>query len=147
VSKSIDVAQETYLHYVTALDKGFDVVAISGQINGGSECLSSNKFSLAGDDWAALRDDRCCATARSRSIANEGVSPTARGVVGSCSLEAVRGWQTLAAAMFERFAREFRAGSSRDATWPQACRRARFQSLTARCGEFRAVEMKTLPDI
>ena len=27
VSKSIDVAQVTYLHYVTALDKGFDVVA------------------------------------------------------------------------------------------------------------------------
>ena len=32
VSKSIDVAQVTYLHYVTALDKGFDVVAVSGQI-------------------------------------------------------------------------------------------------------------------
>ncbi|HVQ69630.1 MAG TPA: ABC transporter substrate-binding protein, partial [Bradyrhizobium sp.] len=28
VSKSIDVAQVTYLHYVTALDKGFDVVAV-----------------------------------------------------------------------------------------------------------------------
>jgi ABC-type nitrate/sulfonate/bicarbonate transport system substrate-binding protein len=44
VSKSIDVAQVTYLHYVTALDKGFDVVAVSGQINGGSECISSNKL-------------------------------------------------------------------------------------------------------
>ncbi len=31
VSKSIDVAQVTYLHYITALDKGFDVVAVSGQ--------------------------------------------------------------------------------------------------------------------
>jgi ABC-type nitrate/sulfonate/bicarbonate transport system substrate-binding protein len=45
----------TYLHYVTALDKGFDVVAVSGQINGGSECLSSNKLALAGEDWAAFK--------------------------------------------------------------------------------------------
>jgi len=55
VSKSIDVAQVTYLHYVTALDKGFDVVAVSGQINGGSECLSSNKLALVGEDWAAFK--------------------------------------------------------------------------------------------
>jgi ABC-type nitrate/sulfonate/bicarbonate transport system substrate-binding protein len=55
VSKSIDVAQVTYLHYVTALDKGFDVVAVSGQINGGSECISSNKLPLAGEDWAAFK--------------------------------------------------------------------------------------------
>jgi ABC-type nitrate/sulfonate/bicarbonate transport system substrate-binding protein len=55
VSKSIDVAQVTYLHYVTALDKGFDVVAISGQINGGSECLSSKKLSLEGGDWVAFK--------------------------------------------------------------------------------------------
>src|SRR5258708_19703748 len=55
VLKSIDVAQVTYLHYVTALDKGFDVVAISGQINGGSECLSSKKLSLEGDDWTAFK--------------------------------------------------------------------------------------------
>jgi ABC-type nitrate/sulfonate/bicarbonate transport system substrate-binding protein len=55
VSKSIDVAQVTYLHYVTALDKGFDVVAISGQVNGGSECLSVPRLDLAKGDWAALR--------------------------------------------------------------------------------------------
>jgi ABC-type nitrate/sulfonate/bicarbonate transport system substrate-binding protein len=55
VSKSIDVAQVTYLHYVTALDKGFDVVAVSGQINGGSECLSSSKLALPGEDWAAFK--------------------------------------------------------------------------------------------
>ena len=55
VSKSIDVAQVTYLHYVTALDKGFDVVAVSGQINGGSECISSNKLALPGEDWAAFK--------------------------------------------------------------------------------------------
>jgi ABC-type nitrate/sulfonate/bicarbonate transport system substrate-binding protein len=45
----------TYLHYVTALDKGFDVVAVSGQINGGSECISSNKLALPGEDWVAFK--------------------------------------------------------------------------------------------
>ena len=40
VSKSIDVGQVTYLHYAVALDKGFDVVAISGQVNGGSAMLA-----------------------------------------------------------------------------------------------------------
>ncbi|GAC1327108.1 MAG: ABC transporter substrate-binding protein [Beijerinckiaceae bacterium] len=55
VSKSIDVAQVTYLHYVTSLDKGFDVVAISGQVNGGSECLASNKLDLPPEDWAAFK--------------------------------------------------------------------------------------------
>ena len=55
VSKSIDVAQVTYLHYVTALDKGFDVVAVSGQINGGSECLSSMKLDLPAEDWSAFK--------------------------------------------------------------------------------------------
>ena len=55
VSKSIDVAQVTYLHYITALDKGFDVVAVSGQINGGSECLSSAKLDLPAEDWAAFK--------------------------------------------------------------------------------------------
>src|ERR1700709_1853844 len=42
VSKSIDVAQVTYLHYATALDKGFDIVAISGQISGGSQMVIGN---------------------------------------------------------------------------------------------------------
>jgi hypothetical protein len=37
VSRSIDVAQVTYLHYAMALDRGFDVVAISGQISGGQQ--------------------------------------------------------------------------------------------------------------
>ena len=55
VSKSIDVAQVTYLHYVTALDKGFDVVAISGQVNGGSECLSTPALDLPKDDWTAFK--------------------------------------------------------------------------------------------
>ena len=55
ISKSIDVAQVTYLHYVTALDKGFDVVAVTGQINGGSECLSANKLDLPPENWAAFK--------------------------------------------------------------------------------------------
>lgn len=55
LSKSIDVAQVTYLHYATALDKGFDVVAISGQINGGSQILVGNDLPLAENDWAGLK--------------------------------------------------------------------------------------------
>lgn len=55
VSKSIDVAQVTYLHYVTALDKGFDVVAISGQVNGGSEMISAKGLALKENDWNGLK--------------------------------------------------------------------------------------------
>ncbi len=55
VSKSIDVAQVTYLHYITALDKGFDVVAISGQVNGGSQMIVSNDLPVAPGDWDGLK--------------------------------------------------------------------------------------------
>jgi ABC-type nitrate/sulfonate/bicarbonate transport system substrate-binding protein len=55
VSKSVDVAQVTYLHFITALDKGFDVVAISGKINGGSEILVQPKLALAAGDWPSFR--------------------------------------------------------------------------------------------
>jgi len=55
VAKSIDVAQVTYLHFVTALDKGFDVVAISGHINGGSEIVAQPRLALAEGDWDGLR--------------------------------------------------------------------------------------------
>jgi ABC-type nitrate/sulfonate/bicarbonate transport system substrate-binding protein len=55
VSKSIDVAQITYLHFVAALDKGFDVVAISGHINGGSDILVQPGIPLAGEDWPGLK--------------------------------------------------------------------------------------------
>ncbi|MEH3086573.1 MAG: ABC transporter substrate-binding protein [Xylophilus ampelinus] len=55
LSKSIDVAQVTYLHYATALDKGFDVVAVSGQINGGSQILVGNEVPVAENDWAGLK--------------------------------------------------------------------------------------------
>ncbi|MEH2483994.1 ABC-type nitrate/sulfonate/bicarbonate transport system substrate-binding protein [Nitrobacteraceae bacterium AZCC 2146] len=55
VSKNIDVAQVTYLHYAIALDKGFDVVAISGQVNGGSAMLIGNDLPIAPNDWASLK--------------------------------------------------------------------------------------------
>ncbi len=55
VSKSIDVAQVTYLHYITALDKGFDVVAVSGQVNGGSEIVTAKGIDLKADDWDGLK--------------------------------------------------------------------------------------------
>lgn len=55
LSKSIDIGQITYLHYATALDKGFDVVAISGQVNGGSQILVSNDLPVTEKDWASLK--------------------------------------------------------------------------------------------
>ena len=55
LSKSIDVAQVTYLHYATALDKGFDVVAVSGQVNGGSQILVGNDLPIKENDWAGLK--------------------------------------------------------------------------------------------
>ncbi|MET0222298.1 MAG: ABC transporter substrate-binding protein, partial [Tardiphaga sp.] len=55
VSKNIDVAQITYLHYAVALDKGFDVVAISGQVNGGSAMLVANDVPVTPNDWASLK--------------------------------------------------------------------------------------------
>jgi len=55
LSKSIDVAQVTYLHYVTALDRGFDVVAISGQVNGGSQLVVGNTVNVQPNDWAGLK--------------------------------------------------------------------------------------------
>jgi ABC-type nitrate/sulfonate/bicarbonate transport system substrate-binding protein len=54
VSKSIDVAQITYPAIATALDRGFDVVAISGHVNGGSQMLISNSIDLKPDDWPGL---------------------------------------------------------------------------------------------
>ncbi len=55
VSKSVDIAQVTYLHFVTGLDKGMDLVAISGQVNGGSELLVATATPLTADDWAGLK--------------------------------------------------------------------------------------------
>src|ERR1700676_3055536 len=55
VSKSIDVGQVTYLHYAVALDKGFDVGAISGQVNGGSAMLVANDLPVTPEDWGSLK--------------------------------------------------------------------------------------------
>jgi ABC-type nitrate/sulfonate/bicarbonate transport system substrate-binding protein len=55
VSKNLDVAQVTYLHYAIALDKGFDVVAISGEVNGGSAMLVANDLDVAPNDWDSLK--------------------------------------------------------------------------------------------
>src|SRR3984893_12085365 len=55
VSKSIDVGQATYLHYAVGLDKGFDVVAISGQVNGGSAMLVTNDLPVTPEDWGSLK--------------------------------------------------------------------------------------------
>lgn len=55
MSKSIDVAQVTYLHYAAALDNGFDLVAIAGQINGGSQILVGNDLPINANDWVSLK--------------------------------------------------------------------------------------------
>ncbi len=55
VSKSVDIAQVTYLHFVTGLDKGMDLVAISGQVNGGSELLVGKDMVLEANDWVGLK--------------------------------------------------------------------------------------------
>uniref|UniRef100_UPI0040395E1D ABC transporter substrate-binding protein n=1 Tax=Variovorax sp. BK018 TaxID=3450241 RepID=UPI0040395E1D len=55
MSKSIDMVQVSYLHYIASLDRGFDVVAVSGHISGGSQCLAANDLPVAEGDWAALR--------------------------------------------------------------------------------------------
>src|SRR6202048_992448 len=54
-SESIDVEQGTYLHYAVALYKDFDVVAISGQVNGGSAMLVTNDLPVTPEDWGSLK--------------------------------------------------------------------------------------------
>jgi ABC-type nitrate/sulfonate/bicarbonate transport system substrate-binding protein len=54
-SKGVDIAQITYLSFVSGLDKGFDLVAVSGQVNGGSEILVGKDTKLQADDWASLK--------------------------------------------------------------------------------------------
>ncbi len=55
LSKSIDVGQVTYLHLATALDRGFDLVAVSGQVNGGSQILAANDLPVKQGDWTGLK--------------------------------------------------------------------------------------------
>ena len=55
MSKGIDVAQVTYLHYVTAVDRGFDVVAVSGHVNGGSDLIIPKDVDLKAGDWDGFK--------------------------------------------------------------------------------------------
>lgn len=55
MSKGIDVAQVTYLHYVTAVDRGFDVVAVSGHVNGGSDLIVAKDADLKPGDWDGFK--------------------------------------------------------------------------------------------
>ncbi|MDF2652230.1 MAG: transporter [Paenibacillus sp.] len=55
VSKSIDAAQITYLHYITAMGKDLDIVPISGQVNGGTDILVQKSLELKEDDWEGLK--------------------------------------------------------------------------------------------
>jgi ABC-type nitrate/sulfonate/bicarbonate transport system substrate-binding protein len=54
MSRSIDIAQLTYLHYVTAVDRGFDVVAITGHVNGGSDIIMGRQLGVPPGDWEQL---------------------------------------------------------------------------------------------
>lgn len=55
MSNGIDLAQVTYLHYVTAVDRGFDVVAISGHVNGGSDMIMAKSLPVKPGDWDGLK--------------------------------------------------------------------------------------------
>lgn len=55
LSGGIQVAQVTYVAYITALDRGFHVVAISGQIGGGSQLVLRPGLGIAPGDWTALK--------------------------------------------------------------------------------------------
>ncbi|RXZ76660.1 ABC transporter substrate-binding protein [Paenibacillaceae bacterium] len=55
VSKSIDAAQITYLHYITAVGKDLDIVPISGQVNGGTDLLAHKSLGLETDDWEGFK--------------------------------------------------------------------------------------------
>jgi len=55
MSNAIDVAQVTYLHYVTAVDRGLDVVAVSGHVNGGSDIIMGKSLGLRPGDWDGLK--------------------------------------------------------------------------------------------
>jgi ABC-type nitrate/sulfonate/bicarbonate transport system substrate-binding protein len=55
MSNGIDVGQVTYVHYVMAIDRGFDVVAISGHVNGGSDMIISKSLGLTPGDWTGLK--------------------------------------------------------------------------------------------
>jgi ABC-type nitrate/sulfonate/bicarbonate transport system substrate-binding protein len=55
IGGSVDVAQVTYLHFIRALDRGIPIVAISGQVNGGSEVLTRKDLGVKTGDWNGLK--------------------------------------------------------------------------------------------
>lgn len=54
-SGRLDVAQVDYTGLVSFLSKGLPVVAISGQVNGGSDMLARKGLDLTPDDWNSLK--------------------------------------------------------------------------------------------
>jgi ABC-type nitrate/sulfonate/bicarbonate transport system substrate-binding protein len=60
-SGRIDVGQIDYTGLVSLIDKGLPIVAISGEVNGGSDFVVSPKLKVAAGDWQgfkALADQR-----------------------------------------------------------------------------------------
>jgi ABC-type nitrate/sulfonate/bicarbonate transport system substrate-binding protein len=55
VTKNVDIAQSTYQSFAVAMDRGFDVVAISGHVNGGSQILVGNDLPIKPEDWDSLK--------------------------------------------------------------------------------------------
>ena len=54
-SGHVDFAQITYTNFPTLVSKGVDVVATSGEVNGGSDFVVSRSLHLAPDNWSALK--------------------------------------------------------------------------------------------
>jgi ABC-type nitrate/sulfonate/bicarbonate transport system substrate-binding protein len=54
-SGSVSVAQIDYTGLLSMVDKGAPVVAISGEVNGGSDFVVSPKLALTADDWTAFK--------------------------------------------------------------------------------------------
>ena len=72
-SGKIDVGQIDYTGLVSMIDKGLPLVAISGQVNGGSDFVISPKITLAEDDWAGFKKlaDQRKAAGKKLKIASE----------------------------------------------------------------------------
>lgn len=52
---SLDMAQVTYLNLVSIADQNFPLVAVSGQVNGGSDFILARSQHIRPGDWAALK--------------------------------------------------------------------------------------------
>jgi len=54
-SGKVDIGQIDFTGLVSMIDKGLPLVAISGEVNGGSDFVVSPKITLTADDWAAFK--------------------------------------------------------------------------------------------